>query len=139
MAALADGPRPIDEIVRTIYADYPPEVWPLAARSVLAPLLKLADEGRAERTGKGDEAPWVATTPRTCERCGRPVGAGRATAARVPLALLQSEVVALAPPRTAPEHVAPGATLDPTRVHELRERQFTLSRVAPVSAARCPA
>ena len=91
VAALTDGPRTIDQIVRTIYADYPEEIWPLAARSVLAHLLKLADEGRAERTGKGEDAPWVATTPRTCERCGRPVRGKARYCTSCSLALLQSE------------------------------------------------
>ena len=47
VAALADGPRTIAEIVEAIYADQPKDVHPLAARSVLAHLRKLADEGRA--------------------------------------------------------------------------------------------
>lgn len=91
VAALADGPRTIDEIVRVIYAAYPPEVWPLASRSVLAHLLKLADEGRADRTGKGEDAPWVATTPRTCERCGRAVIGKARYCSSCSLAMLQSE------------------------------------------------
>jgi len=92
LAALADGPRTIDELVRAIYAAYPPEVWPLASRSVLAHLLKLADEGRAERTEKGDDAPWAAATPRTCERCGRRTVKGKARyCSSCSLALLQSE------------------------------------------------
>ena len=73
VAALAEGPRTIAEMVEVIYADHPKDVHPLAARSVLAHLLKLADEGRAERTGKTDDGPWTASTPRTCQRCGRPV------------------------------------------------------------------
>jgi len=92
LAALAAGPRTIDELVRAIYAAYPPEVWPLASRSVLAHLLKLADEGRAERTEKGDDAPWAAATPRTCERCGRRTVKGKARyCSSCSLALLQSE------------------------------------------------
>ena len=71
LIALAEGPRTIAEMVEVIYADHPKDVHPLAARSVLAHLLKLADEGRADRTGKTDEGPWTASTPRTCQRCGR--------------------------------------------------------------------
>ena len=56
-----------------IYADYPPEVHALAARSVLAHLLKLQSEGRADKRGKGLDAEWFVVAPRACERCGRPV------------------------------------------------------------------
>ncbi len=76
--ALGQQAHPISELVETIYADYPPEVWSLAARSVLAHLIKLESEGRAERRGTGDEAVWAAIAPRECARCGRPVkGRGR--------------------------------------------------------------
>jgi glyoxylase-like metal-dependent hydrolase (beta-lactamase superfamily II) len=91
VSALADGPRTIAEIVEVIYADHPKEVHPLAARSVLAHLGKLAQEGRAERSGKAEEGPWTASTPRTCQRCGRPVrGKGRYCDSCT-LAMLQSE------------------------------------------------
>jgi glyoxylase-like metal-dependent hydrolase (beta-lactamase superfamily II) len=92
VAALADGPRTIAEMVEVIYAGYPTEVHPLAARSVLAHLLKLADEGRAERTGKAEEGPWVTATPRTCRRCGRRRVKGKARYCdSCSLAMLQSE------------------------------------------------
>ena len=58
---------------REIYAAYPPEVHELAARSVLAHLLKLSAEGRVAQTGRGDDARWEAVAPRSCERCGKPV------------------------------------------------------------------
>ena len=73
LSLLAEGPRTIMAMVSSIYAAHPPEVQALAARSVLAHLLKLQDEGRVERHGKGLDAEWAAATPRTCERCGRPV------------------------------------------------------------------
>lgn len=91
VAALADGPRTIAEMVEVIYAGHPKEVHPLAARSVLAHLLKLAAEGRAERTGKADEGPWAASTPRTCQRCGRPVRGKARYCDSCSLAMLQSE------------------------------------------------
>jgi glyoxylase-like metal-dependent hydrolase (beta-lactamase superfamily II) len=91
VAALADGPRTIAEMVEVIYADRPKEVHPLAARSVLAHLLKLAEEGRAERTGKADEGPWAAATPRTCQRCGRPVRGKARFCDSCSFAMLQSE------------------------------------------------
>ena len=73
LAAMADGPRTIMQMVEAIYADYPAEVHALAARSVLAHLLKLQGEGRVDKTGKGLDATWFTVMPRACERCGRPV------------------------------------------------------------------
>jgi glyoxylase-like metal-dependent hydrolase (beta-lactamase superfamily II) len=46
MAALADGPRTVDELVAGIYAEVPRAVWPAAAQSTRATLAKLAAEGR---------------------------------------------------------------------------------------------
>jgi glyoxylase-like metal-dependent hydrolase (beta-lactamase superfamily II) len=77
LAALAAGTTTIGAMVEEIYAGYPPDVHPLAARSVLAHLLKLEGEGRASRVGKGDDATWSAIQPRTCERCGRRPAIGR--------------------------------------------------------------
>ena len=91
VSALADGPRTIAEMVEVIYADHPKEVHPLAARSLLAHLRKLAGEGRAERIGKADDGPWAAATPRTCERCGRPVRGKARFCDSCSLAMLQSE------------------------------------------------
>jgi glyoxylase-like metal-dependent hydrolase (beta-lactamase superfamily II) len=71
--ALEGGPRSIEELVATIYVEYPPEVHDLAARSVLAHLRKLEAEGRAERSTKGGVARYTKGEPRTCARCGRPV------------------------------------------------------------------
>jgi glyoxylase-like metal-dependent hydrolase (beta-lactamase superfamily II) len=76
--AISHGSRTIGDLVAEIYADYPPEVHELAARSVLAHLLKLSAEGTAAHEGRGDDARWEAVAPRSCERCGRPVkGRGR--------------------------------------------------------------
>jgi glyoxylase-like metal-dependent hydrolase (beta-lactamase superfamily II) len=76
--ALAGGPRSIQELVGSIYAEYPVEVHELAARSVLAHLNKLDAEGRVERSGRGRAARYAAIEPRSCARCGRPVkGKGR--------------------------------------------------------------
>ena len=91
LSALADGPRTISEMVEVIYADHPRDVHPLAARSVLAHLLKLAGEGRADRTGKADEGPWIASTPRSCQRCGRPVRGKARYCDSCSLAMLQSD------------------------------------------------
>jgi glyoxylase-like metal-dependent hydrolase (beta-lactamase superfamily II) len=73
LGAIGDGRPTITQMVESIYAEYPIEVHALAARSVLAHLLKLETEGRVARTGAGDGATWSIIEPRTCERCGRPV------------------------------------------------------------------
>jgi glyoxylase-like metal-dependent hydrolase (beta-lactamase superfamily II) len=77
LAALAGGPATVPALVEQIYAEYPPDVRPLAARSLLAQLLKLEGEGRVLRTGRGDDATWSSVQPRTCERCGRRPAMGR--------------------------------------------------------------
>jgi len=71
--ALEAGAGTIGELVEAIYAGYPDEVKPLAARSVLAHLLKLEADGRATHTGHGDGAHYALAERRACERCGRPV------------------------------------------------------------------
>ena len=47
MAALAHSPRTLDELVPIAYADTPPEIWPLAKRSLKTHLKKLVADGRA--------------------------------------------------------------------------------------------
>jgi glyoxylase-like metal-dependent hydrolase (beta-lactamase superfamily II) len=49
---LAGGPKSPEELVPGIYQDYPVEMHPVAARSVLAHLLKLEAEGRVRRDGR---------------------------------------------------------------------------------------
>lgn len=73
LAQLADGPKTVDALVATIYAEYPEDVRPLAARSVTAHLKKLESEGRAEGKGRGAARAWALAEPKTCARCGRPV------------------------------------------------------------------
>jgi glyoxylase-like metal-dependent hydrolase (beta-lactamase superfamily II) len=70
--ALGDGARTPEEIVATVYAEYPPELFPLAARSVLAHLLKLEREGRAAHVGPPRDNRFELATPAECRRCGRP-------------------------------------------------------------------
>jgi glyoxylase-like metal-dependent hydrolase (beta-lactamase superfamily II) len=91
LEALSDGPRSIAEMVDVIYAAYPMDVRPLAARSVLAHLLKLADEGRVDRAGRSEDGPWSLATPRTCARCGRPVRGRARYCNSCSLAILQAE------------------------------------------------
>lgn len=49
LAALRDGARTPEEMVPSIYAGYPAELFPAAARSVLAHLIKLEQEGLVAR------------------------------------------------------------------------------------------
>jgi glyoxylase-like metal-dependent hydrolase (beta-lactamase superfamily II) len=86
---LGEGPRTISDLVASIYAGYPPEVHALAERSVLAHLLKLESEGRAERKGKTDAAKWMKSEPRACARCGRPVKGRARLCGSCSLAVLQ--------------------------------------------------
>ncbi|NYJ05051.1 MBL fold metallo-hydrolase [Petropleomorpha daqingensis] len=51
LAALGDGSGTVDELVATIYAAYPREVWPAASQSTRATLAKLVAEGRVEDDG----------------------------------------------------------------------------------------
>jgi glyoxylase-like metal-dependent hydrolase (beta-lactamase superfamily II) len=53
--ALGRGPATVDELVATVYAEYPQEVWPAAAQSTRATLDKLRAEGRVEGTVDGTE------------------------------------------------------------------------------------
>ncbi|HEX5938228.1 MAG TPA: MBL fold metallo-hydrolase [Actinomycetota bacterium] len=89
--ALSDGPRSVAEIVAVIYAAYPKDVHPLAARSVLAHLLKLADEGRVDRSDRSDGGTWSLAATRTCARCGRPVRARARYCHSCSLAILQAD------------------------------------------------
>jgi glyoxylase-like metal-dependent hydrolase (beta-lactamase superfamily II) len=77
LAATTSAPSTIDEMVERIYAGYPSDVRPLAARTVLAHLLKLQVEGRMARSGRADDGVWSAVDPKTCERCGRRPALGR--------------------------------------------------------------
>ncbi len=51
MAALSDRARTVDELVADAYSDTPRMLWPLAARSLLSHLAKLARDGSAEEVG----------------------------------------------------------------------------------------
>ncbi|HZC07660.1 MAG TPA: MBL fold metallo-hydrolase [Ktedonobacterales bacterium] len=56
LTALNDGDSPqgqrVSDLVARIYTDVAPEMWPVAAYSTLAGLLKLEREGRAERVAE---------------------------------------------------------------------------------------
>lgn len=51
LACLAEGPRTIPEMVRVMYADVPEALHRAAARSVLAHLIRMADDGRVRAEG----------------------------------------------------------------------------------------
>jgi glyoxylase-like metal-dependent hydrolase (beta-lactamase superfamily II) len=87
--ALGDGPMTPEEIVPRIYADYPAEVHDLAARSVLAHLLKLEAEGRAEKRATRGAPRWSLLEPRSCARCGRPIRGRGPLCGSCSLAVLQ--------------------------------------------------
>ncbi len=72
LEALGDGAHTPEEIVRAVYAkDTPPEMFPVAERSVLAHLLKLEREGRAARVGKASDNRFEVSEVKTCQRCGQ--------------------------------------------------------------------
>lgn len=87
--ASASGPRTPEELVSEIYVGYPAELHPLAARSVLAHLLKLEAEGRVERVKADGEVRFALAHPRACERCGRPVHGRARLCGPCSLAVLQ--------------------------------------------------
>jgi glyoxylase-like metal-dependent hydrolase (beta-lactamase superfamily II) len=89
LEALSDGARTIEALVEVIYSEYPPEVRPLAARSVLAHLVKLEAEGRADHKGTGARATYVRSEPSQCRRCGRPVRGRQTLCGRCSIEVLQ--------------------------------------------------
>ena len=90
LAALAEGKRTPSEMVPGIYSGQVDQaMFPAAARSVLAHLLKLEREGRVARTGRAKDERFVLAGDRTCARCGRPALAGSRFCSRHMLAALQ--------------------------------------------------
>jgi glyoxylase-like metal-dependent hydrolase (beta-lactamase superfamily II) len=61
LEGLTDGPKTPADLVPLIYRDYPDELHPVAARSMLAHLLKLEREGRAIRVGSREEDRFALT------------------------------------------------------------------------------
>ncbi len=81
LAALTTGDTPqgqrVSELVERIYTDVAPEMWPVAAYSTLAGLLKLERDGRVERLAHGPQEDTAAATrsPLALEGVvGRPAG-----------------------------------------------------------------
>jgi glyoxylase-like metal-dependent hydrolase (beta-lactamase superfamily II) len=91
LAALAGGATTAEEMVPRIYAGegLHASMFPVAARSLLAHLLKLEKEGKAARTGRATEGRFVPVAQKPCERCGRPAGAGSRFCRQCGMAVLQ--------------------------------------------------
>ena len=91
LAALEGGATTAEEMVPIVYAGegLHQSMFPVAARSVLAHLLKLEKEGKAARTGRAAEGRFVPVTQKPCERCGRPAGAGSRFCRQCGMAVLQ--------------------------------------------------
>ncbi len=88
LEALEGGLSTPGEIVPGIYGrEVPESMYAVAARSVLAHLLKLEREGRVRRTGKQERFTLVERKP--CARCGRPAVAGSKYCGRCAVAVLQ--------------------------------------------------
>lgn len=64
LAALEEGPQGTEALVRRIYGEYPTELHAAAGRTVLAHLLKLANDGRVAREGIEPEIRFVLVHPR---------------------------------------------------------------------------
>ena len=91
LAAVESGRQTPDEIVPGVYgAEVEPSMYPAAARSVLAHLLKLEREERVARVRRGEDR-FVVIKPKPCERCGRPAPPGSRYCRRCALAVLQEQ------------------------------------------------
>ena len=90
LRALAEGKRSPAEMVPGIYGgEVPEDMFPAAARSVLAHLIKLERESRVSRTGRAKDDRFVLAGDRACSRCGRPAIPGSRFCRRCGLATLQ--------------------------------------------------
>lgn len=93
LVALSGETRSAEEMVPIIYAgeDLHASMFPVAARTVLAHLIKLEKEGRVARTGRAADGRFMAVAQKPCERCGRPAGAGSRFCRQCGMAVLQEE------------------------------------------------
>ena len=90
LQALENGPRTAPELVPAIYAgEVSADLYPAAARSALAHLLKLEREGRVVRTGRHRDERFVLVKPKACVRCGRPAAPGSRFCRRCAFSALQ--------------------------------------------------
>jgi ribosomal protein L40E len=90
LTALAEGKRSPAEMVPGMYGDEVPQsMFDIAARSVLAHLIKLEREGRVARDGRYADERFVAIEQHPCLRCGRPAAPRSTLCRRCALAELQ--------------------------------------------------
>lgn len=90
LAAVAKGPATPDEMVPAIYeSEVPEEMYPFAARSVLAHLYKLEKDGKVVRTGPPSDQRFSLVQTRACVRCGRPAAPRSSLCRRCAMDLLQ--------------------------------------------------
>ena len=90
IGALNAGKKSPAEMVPSIYGgEIDQAMYPVAARSVLAHLIKLEREGRVARTGRAKDERFVLVGDRTCARCGRPAMPGSKFCSRHMLSALQ--------------------------------------------------
>lgn len=90
LTAIAEGKRTSAEMVPGIYGDEVPEsMFSVAARSVLAHLIRLERQGRVTRVGRYADERFVAVEPHACVRCGRPAAPRSRLCRRCALAELQ--------------------------------------------------
>jgi glyoxylase-like metal-dependent hydrolase (beta-lactamase superfamily II) len=90
LAALSEqDERSPEDLVPGIYAGYPQDAWPLAARSVLAHLVKLEADGRVRRFGPEEAPRFALAETHPCARCGRPVRGRSRLCERCSLEVLQ--------------------------------------------------
>lgn len=102
LEAVARGRKTSAEIVPEVYAGEAAEaMYPVAARSVLAHLLKLEREGAVVRTGRHRDERFVPVQVKECARCGRPAAPGSRFCRRCGLAALQE-----GPPPGAPDEAS---------------------------------
>ncbi len=64
LAVLEEGPQSTQALVRRIYGEYPTELHAAAGRTVLAHLLKLANDGRVASEGVEPAVRFVLLHPR---------------------------------------------------------------------------
>jgi glyoxylase-like metal-dependent hydrolase (beta-lactamase superfamily II) len=90
LEALEGGPRTAEDLVPGIYAGEVSEgLYPAAARSVQAHLVKLEREGRVARTGRHRDGRYAVVRSKPCARCGRPAAPGSRFCRRCAFAVLQ--------------------------------------------------
>jgi glyoxylase-like metal-dependent hydrolase (beta-lactamase superfamily II) len=84
LEGLGNGPRTPAELVPAIYGDYPKELHPIAARSVLAHLVKLEEEGRVLPEGDPSEGRFALASASKRARSRRPKAGGAAASTPSP-------------------------------------------------------